>query len=212
MKLEDLTGREFGRLTVLHRDTSQPKRTIWICRCRCGREVPVYASNLRRPTHTSSCGCFRREATTLRMTTHGKRGSKVYAVYCAMIQRCCNKNNKQYPDYGGRGVFVCEQWQGEKGFETFLRDMKEPEPGLTLERRENNKGYSPENCYWTTRKAQNRNKRNNVFIEIGGEKRLLVALVEESGLGEATVRRRIKMGWAVEDLFKPVGFTKKGKK
>ena len=105
-KLVDLTGRRFGRLIVVARAENIGKNSAWQCRCDCGNNTVVSAPNLKSGA-TSSCGCGLSEATIARSTKHGKSRSKLYYVWCGMKARCYNPHNKQYDDYGGRGITIC---------------------------------------------------------------------------------------------------------
>jgi len=156
MKLIDITGRRFGRLTVLaiwparNRCKSRKiQRTIyWLCRCDCGVELPVRGHSLSFG-RTRSCGCLRPPR------THGMAGSRIYAIWKSMRQRCSNPNHVAYPNYGGRRISVCERWLK---FENFYADMSDPPPGKWLDRRDNEGNYEPDNCRWTT-PTQARNRR-----------------------------------------------------
>lgn len=139
---------------------------------------------------------------------HGKHGAPAYGVWNSMKSRCENPNVKTYPDYGGRGITICERW---KKFSNFLADMGEPAPGMTLERIDNNKGYYKENCDWATRTKQGRNKRNNVLLTINGETLPLSAWAERSGIKYATIHQRITKGWTPEAAVKtPLVTIRKG--
>lgn len=149
----DLTGRKFGRLTVLRENGRLPGRNYaWLCLCSCGKHKTVDGSSLRRGA-TKSCGCLQNGS---HRVTHGMSHTPEYAVWQAMLQRCRNPNNKRHSDYGGRGITICKSWER---FEKFISDMGLCPKGLTLERRDNDKGYSPDNCYWATRNQQQRNMR-----------------------------------------------------
>jgi len=119
-----------------------------------------------------------------------------------MLKRCTNKNQKDFHRYGGRGIKVCDRW---RNFNNFLKDMGNRPSGLTLERRDINDDYSPENCYWATRSQQSRNKSNNTIIEINGEKKILIEWLEYYDIKVSTYRQRLKRGWSqIEALTKPV--------
>lgn len=130
---------------------------------------------------------------------HGGRRTRVYAIWCCMRARCSNPNNPAYANYGGRGILVCSRWQK---FSNFLADMGEPAAGMSLERKDNNNGYSKENCTWADRFSQGRNKRNNVLLTIDGETLPLSSWAERYGLKYGTVHQRIRQGWPAEAAVK----------
>lgn len=143
------------------------KRTAFqVCECDCG-EVTVTRVSCLRSGHTTSCKCAHRDMLRKRLTTHGQRKSREYAAWGNMKERCLNPANDKYKYYGGRGITVCERWSK---FENFLADMgPNPGPKYSLERRETNANYSPDNCYWASPITQANNKRNNRLITIGNE-------------------------------------------
>lgn len=131
------------------------------------------------------------------------KSQRLYWVWQAMMQRCRNPNSPQFKDYGGRGITVCAEWQD---FATFSSDMGDP-CGRTLDRIDNAKGYSAENCRWASRKEQNSNRRNCIYTEIDGARMTLFDACKKKGLPYDTIRARITgLGWPIEfALTAPIG-------
>lgn len=158
MKLIDLTGQTFGRLTVTGRAKSRPGgEARWHCACGCGGSATANGSDLRRG-HTTSCGCVMKQINRAAKTTHGGRGMPEYEIWCSMIKRCENPNHHAYARYGGRGIAVCPGWRAD--FAVFLRDVgHRPNPELSLDRLDNDGNYEPGNVRWATAKEQAANRR-----------------------------------------------------
>ena len=157
----DHTGVRFGRLIVLgYVRSGTGGDSVWLCRCDCGVEKNVSGISLKHG-RTKSCGCYQVDA----LTTHGKSHSREWHTWTGMIQRCHNEKNKGHRHYGGRGITVCTRWLSS--FEAFYEDMGDRPKGMSLDRIDNNKGYSPENCHWATPKQQTRNRRVALPVDLG---------------------------------------------
>jgi len=201
-KLIDLTGQQFGRLMVIKRITNNNQGSArWLCQCECGKTQRVQGGHLRAG-YVQSCGCLHKES-LIRMhqanICHGHtikhKRTTTYNTWDGMIQRCTNEHCKQYKDYGGRGIQVCEAWTK---FEGFLQDMGKRPPNLTLDRVDNNGNYCKENCKWSNRKEQMRNYRNNKLITINGITKCFTEWCEYVKLPHERVRSRVRRGWSIQ--------------
>lgn len=203
MKLIDLTGSKFGKLTVQSRASDKAyKRPHWVCICDCGGKSVVSGTNLNRLT-TRSCGCL--YEVSKRATTHGLTKSRAYGSWCAMKYRCLSEKHESYARYGGRGITICDRWL--RSFEAFYEDMGERPEGLTLERIDNDKGYYKENCKWATRSEQNKNQYHppkpglGQKISFKGKDLTVAQWAEALGLSKITIHKRLRAGWAIKDVL-----------
>lgn len=194
-KREDLAGKTYGRLTVI----SPSPEYKWLCVCTCGNKRDILASNLKTGT-TKSCGCLLGESrVTQENITHGLSKHHLYPIWKEVLNRCRNPNNAAFHHYGGRGIDVDPSWLN---IENFLQDMGPSfQKGLTLERADNSRGYSKENCKWVTMQEQARNRRNSKFITYKGETKLLIEWCEGLGLKYSTITTRLHRGWTTEQAF-----------
>lgn len=193
----DLAGKKFGRLTVIERYAKNTKqeKPQWICKCDCGNEHIVPSASLVSGD-TRSCGCLSKE--TKRTYKHGMTHSKLYSVWRNMIDRCYREKNHAYKDYGGRGIYVCDEWRNDfKAFYDWAIKAGYGE-GLSIDRSDNNGPYSPENCRWETPLEQANNRRANRLITFQGETKSLTQWSREYGHNYAMVQRRLNRGWSVE--------------
>ena len=150
----DLTGHRYGRITVLSKADQKTSPRKWVCRCDCGNTKEINGSSLRRGA-TTSCGCFHKE----NHTTHGSHGSRLYSIWTNMKRRCYGVNSDQYPEYGARGVIVCDEWK--ESFSTFQSWAKQNgyADNLSIDRIDDAPLYSPSTCRWATDNVQSRNQR-----------------------------------------------------
>lgn len=192
----DLSGLHFGKLTILYETDSDNHRTYWLCKCECGKQKIIWASNLVNG-HTKSCGCLKNIGWN-KKHGHALNGkSKTYNSWASMIQRCTNKNNAEYKHYGARGILVCSRWLNS--FEDFLQDMgKHPGHNLSLGRINNEGNYEPGNVEWQTNHQQSRNKRSNVYLNLNGKALCISDWSKETGIGKTNIRQRLIRGWDVE--------------
>lgn len=189
----DLTGQRFNRLTVIgFFGRNQSHKASWRCRCDCGAEIVVDGYNLISG-HTKSCGCWNVESIQSRSTTHGHSctGESIYPVWKSMRARCNNPNNHAYKNYGGRGISVCNEW--DKDFQSFydwsINNGYNPE--LTIDRIDNNSGYSPENCKWATRVEQSNNRRSCRHITYANETHTLAEWSRLFEVPYSVLRQRV---------------------
>jgi len=188
----DITGQRFGKLVAIRPVGKQATKVVWEFLCDCGRTVQ-YMSWLPRTGQVVSCGCWRKRRGGLATT-------RSYQIWVKMVKRCNKANDKDYPNYGGRGIRVCESWLV---FENFYADMGEAPEGTTLDRINNNDGYSKENCQWATSKVQHRNKRTNQYISFQGETMTISDWAEKLNLQYSTLWRRLKRNLPLEKALVP---------
>lgn len=187
-KLE-LKGKVFGRFTVISESGKNKQCFItWLCRCECGNKKIVAGYSLKRG-RSQSCGCLRDERTRKGSTTHGLTNHTLYHTWLGMRKRCNNKNNIGYPLYGGRGITVCKRWDD---FELFLSDMGNKPFGTSLDRIDNNKGYNPKNCKWSTITEQQRNTSTNRMITYKGKTLCIAEWAEKLGIKYSVFYNRLR--------------------
>lgn len=192
-----MTGQRFGRLTVVG-DSGESRRgeVLWLCRCDCGNVVTLRGSSLRSGNNRS-CGCFRRESEKTRCITHGGTNTRLYHIWVNMIQRCSNANRPDFLRYGGGGVQVCEDWKNFESFQEWSLANGYQE-WLTIDRKDNNKGYSPENCRWADVITQANNKRTNHYLEYNGKRLTIAQWASTLGVNPKTLSTRLCRGWSIE--------------
>lgn len=155
--MQDLSGHKYNRLEVVgYRGKDRHGNAKWLCKCECGTERVVLGMSLRSG-NTKSCGCFQRDASVAYNTIHKASKHPYYRTWRGIIDRCTNPNSRDYGAYGGRGIGVCDRWKND--FYKFVSDMGEkPTKSHSIDRVNNNEGYSPENCRWATKSTQSKNR------------------------------------------------------
>lgn len=196
----DLTGRKYGKLTVVSYSETRRKLIYWDCVCDCGNTSIVYGGSLKMG-YSKSCGCNKIKYSTKIKSCHGLSGSRIYKIWCYMLDRCFNERKKDnfYKNWGGRGITVCDRW---KDFANFYNDMKEGyADNLQIDRINNDGNYEPGNCRWATRSEQNRNRRGNRVIEYNGEIMIITDWAKRYNIPLSTLRQRISYGWTLHDAL-----------
>jgi hypothetical protein len=198
---ENLIGKEYDRLIVEeYAGSTKGGRAMWLCKCKCGNYKIIVAASLKRKL-TGSCGCKQKEIASKLNKSHGLGKTTEYSSWTNMQTRCRNPNFKDWHLYGGKGIKVCERWNS---FENFLEDMgKKPGKGYSIERRDSNKDYTPENCYWATSIEQANNTSKNLHFEWNGKLCTIRELADLAGLPHGTLYQRLyTLKWPLDVAMK----------
>lgn len=194
MRLTDRLGQRYGRLLVTERAPNKSETDTnarWKCLCDCGRETVQYGQDLKKGK-VISCGCWNEE----KRFKHGLADTAVHRVWIGMRSRCNNPKGREYANYGGRGIKVCERWDS---FENFVADMGVRPEGYSIDRINNDGDYEPSNCRWATTTQQLNNRRVNRVLELNGERRTIGEWSVKLGIGWSTIRNRVdRYGWTIE--------------
>lgn len=193
----NLTGQRFGKLTVIQYDHSDKNGAHWLCQCDCGNRKVVSAHCLKIG-HALSCGCLCFSA-----NNHSKE--RLYTTWHDMLRRCFVPKCKSYPNYGGRGITVCNEWRNDyMAFKNWAMQNGYTD-SLTIDRIDSDGNYEPSNCRWVTMKVQENNTRKNWFIECNGISHTVAEWADILGIPYTALRSRLKRGWSLEKAFsKPV--------
>lgn len=211
---KDLTGQRFGRLTVLEFVPTEDKYSHWKCRCACGNQKIVNSHSLTTGG-TKSCGCLAVENSIIQGSKnnriHAKSKTNIYKVWQGMKRRCYNKHNEYYKNYGGRGITVCAEWRDDFAvFEDWAMENGYRQ-GLSIDRIDNDKGYSPSNCRWVDRKTQARNRRITITVKYKGKTMSLAEASQKLRINYVTLKERYYRGDRGKRLFRPVDKSKRHK-
>lgn len=202
-KIIDLTGKRFGKLTVIKKH-NQDKwgGWNWLCMCDCGNETVVSGGHLRG-LKTKSCGCSRKETKNF---THKMTGSRLYKVWHAMKSRCYYEKSEMFKHYGGRGIMVCDEWKNS--FISFYDwsikngyDENAERGQCTIDRIDVNGNYEPNNCRWATIKQQANNTRRNHLIKYNGKTQTVSQWANELGVEPDSIFNRLQKGFTEEEAL-----------
>lgn len=208
--MQDLTGKKYGRLTVVNLDHKEQRivknkkygqKYYYLCQCECGNYKVVESCQLINGK-TKSCGCYKKEIIKTVNKKHGLRNTRIYKIWCNIKARCYNKNNNRYYCYGQRGIKVCNEWLNNFVLFYNWAINNGYKDNLTIDRIDVNGNYSPDNCRWITNKEQSQNRRSNFNITLGNKTQCLTKWAEDYNISEGTVRDRIKRGWDIEKAIK----------
>lgn len=201
----DLSGNRYGRLLAI-KPIRKNNGIYWICRCDCGNTTEVLPQHLKRGL-IRSCGCLRRDVSS-KAKKHGWSGTRIYKEWKGIKDRCLNPKNTAYKNYGGRGIKICDEWLGEEGPENFINWALSNgyDDTLTIERKDVDGNYCPENCCWIPLGEQALNTRNNVYLEYNGESKPISQWAKEYGINYQVFHNRVRnLGWSMEKaLNEPV--------
>ncbi len=198
-----VAGARYGRLIAIQPcgRISAEQRVAWLFRCDCGNEIQIIARTVSRK-RAQSCGCLKVDKTRERMTTHG-RGSartpdRVYQTWARMISRCSATEGKDWNDYAGRGIRVCEEWRHDfPAFAAYIGPR--PSPIHSIDRIDVNGNYEPGNVRWATPKEQARNRRSNRLVTINGVTRCMAEWLELNAIDPRMAEARVsRWGWSYE--------------
>lgn len=192
--------KKFGRLTVLEECKERKGgKKVYKCICDCGNIKNVMGTSLRDGT-TRSCGCLARENTRKRSITHGQSHTRLYKIHNNIKDRCCNANSKDYPNYGGRGIKVWDEWLKFKGFYDWSMSNGYNDT-LTIDRIDVDGNYEPSNCRWVDMKTQQNNRRNNVYLTYKNKTQTMSQWADELRISVQTIKTRHRKGWSDKDCL-----------
>lgn len=197
--LNDVTGKQFGRLTITKCLTNGHRDTFWECICSCGTKKTINARNIVF-YGTRSCGCLKVESLIKRTRTHGFSANgqtREYRAWACAKTRCYNKKDHAYPRYGGRGISMCRQWKNDPA--EFVRDMGPCPPKHRIDRIDFNGNYEPKNCRWVDTKTSGRNKSSSIIFEWKGAQRCISEIAEMENISHNSLRARHKRGQSIHD-------------
>lgn len=193
----DMAGKQYGRWTAISKShVNATGKLYWNCVCSCGTKKAIWGASLRNGI-SKSCGCYNSERTIKQNTKHGRSGTSEYNTWLTIQRRCYEPTFIGYANYGGRGIAVCASWRDS--FEAFFADMGlKPSKAHTIDRKNTNGNYEPDNCCWATRTQQANNKRNNVLLTLADVTLTVSQWAVRTGMATNTIWTRLRLHWPVE--------------
>lgn len=193
---KDLSGQQFGRLTVIERIENKGACVQWLCRCDCGNLHKTISASLRAGT-CQSCGCLGEEHRLKSITKHGATNTRLYSIWRNMKCRCSCPTASKYELYGGKGITVCNEWLTFGGFRSWALENGYA-ANLSIDRINGNKSYYPSNCQWVSYKKQANNTTQNHYLIFGGERKTIAEWADKLGFNYKVLSERIRRGWSTE--------------
>lgn len=195
--MKDLIGEKFGEWVVESYSHKTLGKHYWICRCSCGARFKVYSYSLVSGRSSMCIKCSNSGSNNGRFS-HGETQTRLHYIWRGILASCSQTTNRQFPNYGGRGIKVCQRWRNS--FTSFKEDMgPRPSPNHSVDRIDNEKGYNPKNCRWATRQEQNQNTRANHYLELNGVRLCITEWGRRTGIGRGTIAARVgHLNWSIE--------------
>lgn len=194
-------NKKFGKLSILSVSHKNEHSIVFVnVNCDCGNSKTVRLSDIKSG-RTTSCGCHNKEVRANRLKTHGETGSNLHFIWLGMKDRCNNSKNKSFSRYGGRGIRVCNEWQSSYELFSSWARSKGYKVGLSLDRIDNNKGYSPNNCRWADSFQQANNKRNNKWLTFRGKTQTESQWARELGIDQRRLNYHLRKGRSLQETI-----------
>lgn len=209
---KDLTGKTYGRLTVLEAGKRKNRRQYWLCQCECGNNKEIRSDQLTGGI-TRSCGCLKKEQEDKNLVTrhykHKLSKTRLYKTYYGMKERCYNPNHDSYQRYGGRGIKICDEWLNdvEKFLEWGLNNGYDD--NLFIDRIDNDGNYKPSNCRWVDEYEQSNNRSSSIYTKVDNEFLTIAEIARKYGFEYETIRARYHKGDREDKLIRPLKYSRK---
>lgn len=199
-KCKDLSGKKINYLSVLYFGEKIGNKNYWVCQCVCGTIKSISADKLNA-NRAKSCGCLKNQLSAKARIKHGFSNTRLSRILNGIIQRCNNPNLKNYNNYGGRGISICNEWVNNKSsFYKWAIDNGYND-NLEIDRINVNGNYEPNNCRWVDLKTQARNKRTSKVISYGSDKLTVAEWCEKINISQKCFFQRSKLGWDIKKII-----------